>query len=229
MNILKRPPLLLGDMSLRVGTPTDPLRLAVMISGGGSGMEALLQYVENNPECNHTTVIVLSDRSESRGLSVARDYGIISEAIPLPEGILDLKSKRLKHEELVNQKLFENDVEAIILSGYMRILTSKFVSRWEGKILNIHPSLLPKFPGAHAHKEVLSSGEIESGCTVHFVDSGMDTGPIIAQSKVPVFTSDTLETLQERVKNVEHILYPKVINDFSEGKIRLVNGQIVRY
>ena len=109
----------------------------------------------------------------------------------------------------------------------MRILTPNFVSKWEGKILNIHPSLLPKFPGAHAHQEVLSSQEIESGCTVHFVDSGMDTGAIIEQSTVSVFPDDTVESLQARVKIVEHKLYPKVIDDFSKGKIRLKDGEII--
>ena len=214
-------------MSLRVGTPSDPLRLAVMISGNGSGMKALLEYTEHKKACCHSTVIVLSDRSEAKGLSIAKEYGILSLDIPLPEGNLDPISRRLIHEESVQSKLIENNVEAIILSGYMRILTPNFVSKWEGKILNIHPSLLPKFPGAHAHQDVLSSQETESGCTVHFVDSGMDTGAIIEQSTVPVFPDDTLESLQKRVKIEEHRLYPRIIDDFSEGKIRLINGKII--
>lgn len=214
-------------MSLRVGTPTDPLRLAVMISGSGSGMKALLEHTEHKKTCCHSTVIVLSDRSEAKGLSIAGEYDIFSLCIPLPKGNFDSISRRLMHEELVQSKLIENHVEAIILSGYMRILTPNFVSKWEGKILNIHPSLLPKFPGAYSHQEVLSSQEKESGCTVHFVDSGMDTGAIIEQSTVPVFPNDTLESLQERVKIVEHKLYPKIIDDFSKGKIRLINGEII--
>ena len=214
-------------MSLRVGTPSDPLRLAVMISGNGSGMKALLEHTVHTKACCHSTVIVLSDRSEAKGLSIAEEYGIFSLGIPLPEGNLDPISRRLIHEESVQSKLIENNVEAIILSGYMRILTPNFVSKWEGKILNIHPSLLPKFPGAHAHRDVLSSRETESGCTVHFVDSGMDTGAIIEQSTVPVFPNDTIESLQKRVKIEEHRLYPRIIDDFSEGKIRLINGKII--
>ena len=93
--------------------------------------------------------------------------------------------------------------------------------------MNIHPSLLPKFPGAHAHQDVISSQETESGCTVHFVDSGMDTGAIIEQSIVPVFPNDTVESLQQRVKIEEHKLYPKIIDEFSEGKIRLINGEVI--
>ncbi len=216
------------DMPLRIGTPNDPLRLAVLISGGGSGMKALLHHEKDQNKSSHSTVIVLSDRSSAKGLSIAQDLGVFSMEIPLPEGDIDPKSRRLMHEQLVESQLLENDVEAIILSGYMRILTPNFVSRWEGKILNIHPSLLPKFPGAHAHQEVLSSGETKSGCTVHFVDSGMDTGAIIEQSEVPVFPDDTLETLQERVKIEEHKLYPRIIDDFSEGKIRLIDGKIIR-
>ena len=215
-------------MPLRIGTPNDPLRLAVLISGGGSGMKALLHHEKAQNKSSHSTVIVLSDRSSAKGLSIAQDLGVFSMEIPLPEGDIDPKSRRLMHEQLVELQLLENDVEAIILSGYMRILTPYFVSRWEGKILNIHPSLLPKFPGAHAHQEVLSSGETKSGCTVHFVDSGMDTGAIIEQSEVPVFPDDTLETLQERVKIEEHKLYPRIIDDFSEGKVRLIDGKIIR-
>tara|TARA_B100001113_G_C20971334_1_gene561946 strand:- start:220 stop:870 length:651 start_codon:yes stop_codon:yes gene_type:complete len=215
-------------MSLRVGTPNNPLRLAVMISGGGSGMKALFEHVENKQSSCHTTVIVLSDQSEAKGHAIAQQFGVLSISIPLPEDIADSKSRRLIHEKSIETKLMQNEVEAIILSGYMRILTPDFVSRWEGRILNIHPSLLPKFPGAHAHQEVLSSGESKSGCTVHFVDSGMDTGAIIEQSEVPVYAHDTLENLQERVKKVEHRLYPKIIDLFSEGKIRLIDGEIIR-
>jgi len=214
-------------MSLRVGTPTDPLRIAVMISGSGSGMRALLEHAERKKDCCHSTVIVLSDRPDAKGLSIGENYDIPSVGISLPKGNHDSISRRLIHEELVQSKLIENNVEAIILSGYMRILSPNFVSKWEGKILNIHPSLLPKFPGAHAHQDVISSQETESGCTVHFVDSGMDTGAIIEQSIVPVFPNDTVESLQQRVKIEEHKLYPKIIDEFSEGKIRLINGEVI--
>ena len=149
-------------------------------------------------------------------------------AIPLPKSTSDPNIKRFKHEKLIQDQLLLHNIEAIILSGYMRLLTPNFVSNWEGRILNIHPSLLPKHPGAHAHQDVLASGDKQSGCTVHFVDSGMDTGAIISQSEVPVFPNDTLETLQERIKVIEHQIYPLVIDDFAEGKIRLIDGQIVR-
>ena len=103
----------------------------------------------------------------------------------------------------------------------MRVLSPKFVKQWMGRLLNIHPSLLPHFPGAHAHEEVLASGVEESGCTVHFVDIGVDTGPIIAQEKVAVYSEDSLEELQNRVKEKEHTIYPKVLDALSEGRIEI--------
>ena len=215
-------------MPLRVGTPEDPMRLAVLISGSGSGMEALLHHVEESETSCHITALVLSDRLGAKGLLIAENHGIENFAISLPNSIIDLNSKRLKHEELIEEKLSSHNIEAIILSGYMRLLSPNFVSRWEGRILNIHPSLLPKHPGAHAHQDVLSAGDSISGCTVHFVDAGMDTGAIISQSQVPVFPDDSIESLQERVKVVEHQIYPQVIDDFAEGKIRIIDGQIIR-
>ena len=109
----------------------------------------------------------------------------------------------------------------------MRILTSDFLKSWSGKVLNIHPSLLPRHPGAHAQRDVIASGDSVTGCTVHFVDDGVDTGAIIAQSEVPVHKSDTIEILQERVKTVEHQLYPQVISDFAAGRFRLESGRII--
>ena len=215
-------------MPLRVGTPEDPMRLAVLISGSGSGMEALLHHVEESETSCHITALVLSDRLGAKGLLIAENHGIENFAISLPNSIIDLNSKRLKHEELIEEKLSSHNIEAIILSGYMRLLSPNFVSRWEGRILNIHPSLLPKHPGAHAHQDVLSAGDSISGCTVHFVDAGMDTGAIISQSQVPVFPDDSIESLQERVKAVEHQIYPQAIDDFAEGKIRIIDGQIIR-
>lgn len=215
-------------MPLRVGTPEDPMRLAVLISGSGSGMEALLHHVEESETSCHITALVLSDRLGAKGLLIAENHGIENFAISLPNSIIDLNSKRLKHEELIEEKLSSHNIEAIILSGYMRLLSPNFVSRWEGRILNIHPSLLPKHPGAHAHQDVLSAGDSISGCTVHFVDAGMDTGAIISQSQVPVFPDDSIESLQERVKVVEHQIYPLAIDDFAEGKIRIIDGQIIR-
>ncbi|SVE32936.1 uncharacterized protein METZ01_LOCUS485790, partial [marine metagenome] len=168
----------------RVATKQDPLRLCVMISGSGSGMEALLRYQQQR-ECLHKTVLVISNKPDVQGLERAAGYDVPTQVIELP-AIDDSARRRKKHDELMHQALLEADIEAVILSGYMRILTDEFVEGWEGRLLNIHPSLLPEFPGAHAHRDALAAGATISGCTVHFVDTGVDSGRIIAQRKVPV-------------------------------------------
>ena len=202
----------------RIGTSDEPLRLAILISGSGSGMEALVQHQQKS-ECLHTTSVVISDRTNASGLSKAEALGVNAIAIPLPD-ITDRLERRIVHENEVTKALLKSDVEVIILSGYMRILTPSFVKSWAGRILNIHPSLLPDFPGAHAHRDVIAAKATKSGCTVHFVDSGMDTGPIIAQEEVDVLMEDDEESLAEKVKLKEHLLYPMVIDMLSSGKIK---------
>jgi phosphoribosylglycinamide formyltransferase-1 len=118
------------------------------------------------------------------------------------------------HENFIHDTLIKYDIELVVLSGYMRILTPTFVSKWKGKLINIHPSLLPKYPGAHAHRDALEDGANMTGCTVHLVDEGVDTGEIIAQEEVEILDGDTIEELQERVKKIEHQLYPKVLDTF---------------
>ncbi len=201
----------------RRGAVEDPLRLAVLISGSGSGMEALIRH-QQNKDCLHVTNVVISDRADADGLSKAEALGVTAVAVPLPD-IEDREERRLAHEREVSEVLSDYGVEAVILSGYMRLLTPSFVKPWAGRILNIHPSLLPDFPGAHAHRDVIAAGVEKSGCTVHFVDSGMDTGPIIAQAEVEISPDDDENSLAEKVKQKEHILYPSVIDMFSEGKI----------
>ena len=201
----------------RRGAVEDPLRLAVLISGSGSGMEALIRH-QQNKDCLHVTNVVISDRADAVGLSKAEALGVTSVAVPLPD-IEDREERRLAHEREVSEVLSDYGVEAVILSGYMRLLTPSFVKPWAGRILNIHPSLLPDFPGAHAHRDVIAAGVEKSGCTVHFVDSGMDTGPIIAQAEVKISPDDDENSLAEKVKQKEHILYPSVIDMFSEGMI----------
>ena len=200
--------------NFRKGEPNDPLRCAIFISGSGSGMHALLEYQKQKKECKHRTVVVISNNPEAGGIEIANKLAIPVEVIELPQ-IEDKRERRLTHESNIDAILRKFGVELIILSGYMRLLSAEFVNKWEMKIVNIHPSLLPKFPGAHAHRDVLAAGSKVSGCTVHFVDSGMDTGQIIAQRKVPVFSDDTIETLSNRVKVEEHILYPSVIDDLA--------------
>ena len=180
-------------------------------------MEALLRHQEH-AECRHTTNVVISDRIGVAGLLKAQNMDVTAVVVPLPE-IDDEIQRRLIHEEEVNQVLADHGVEVVILSGYMRLLTPSFVKPWIGRLLNIHPSLLPKYPGAHAHRDVIAAGETSSGCTVHFVDSGMDSGPILAQEVVEVLPGDNIESLGKKVKSKEHLLYPSVIDRLAAGEI----------
>ena len=194
----------------------DPLRIAVLISGGGSGLAALLQYQESEARA-HQTVLVLADSQDAGGLEHGRSREIETHGISLPQGE-DKVQRRQSHEELVHDALVKADVELVVLSGYMRILTPSFVRRWKGRLVNIHPSLLPKYPGAHAHRDALADGATVSGCTVHLVDEGVDSGMILAQSEVPILADDTESDLQERIKKVEHVLYPEVLDRLAVGE-----------
>lgn len=204
-----------GGGTTRVASAEDPLRCAILISGSGSGMQAMLEH-QQNPDCMHITAVVVSNKSGVKGIERAENLDVPTVVI---EASLDLEGdeRRISHELEIDQALLDYEVELVILSGYMRLLSPQFVARWEGKILNIHPSLLPDFPGAHAHRDVIASGADKSGCTVHYVDAGMDTGEIIAQCEVEVFPEDTEETLAARVKHFEHILYPMVVDAIACG------------
>ncbi len=204
-----------GYVLPRVASPDEPLRLAVLISGGGSGLAALLAYQEAEPRA-HRTVLVLADSEDADGLGHGRQRGIASVGIPLPD-IADKVERRLAHEESVHAALVEAEVELVVLSGYMRIMTPSFVRRWKGRLVNIHPSLLPKYPGAHAHRDALADGATVSGCTVHLVDEGVDSGMILAQREVEILAGDTESDLQERIKKVEHVLYPQVLDRLAAG------------
>ena len=199
----------------RVATAEDPLRCAILISGSGSGMQAMLEH-QKNPNCAHITTVVVSNKSGVKGIERAKNLDVPTVVVEVSPN-LSGDERRITHELEIEQVLFDYEVELVILSGYMRLLSPQFVERWEGKIVNIHPSLLPDFPGAHAHRDVIASGVKKSGCTVHYVDAGMDTGQIIAQCEVEVLPEDIEETLASRIKHFEHILYPMVIDAIASG------------
>lgn len=199
----------------RVATAEDPLRCAILISGSGSGMQAMLEH-QKNPNCAHITTVVVSNKPGVKGIERAKNLDVPTVVVEVSPNISG-DERRIAHELEIEQVLFDYEVELVILSGYMRLLSPQFVERWEGKIVNIHPSLLPDFPGAHAHRDVIASGVKKSGCTVHYVDAGMDTGQIIAQCEVEVLPEDTEGTLGSRIKHFEHILYPMVIDAIASG------------
>ena len=214
-----------GDCVARKSSTDDPLRCAVLISGSGSGMEKLILHQQSNSLCCHQTVLVISDKSSAAGLGKADTLGINNLAIELTD-IDDASQRRLNHESLISQAIEESGAELVILSGYMRILTPSFVDRWAPNLVNIHPSLLPHFPGADAHSDVIASGVEVSGCTVHFVDSGVDSGAIITQCRVPRLPDDDVKSLAARVRVEEHIIYPQIIDAIAQGRVFLEDNKV---
>lgn len=194
--------------------------LGVLASGRGSDLQSIIDSVEAG-QIKAKIGVVLTDKPNVMALQRAEKAGI-------PAICVDRKKyddRDAFERELVKQ-LKEHGVTLVILAGFMRILSPYFVNEFKNCIMNIHPSLLPSFGGAHAHRDVLAYGVKVSGCTVHFVDEGMDSGPIIMQKAVPVLDDDTEETLSARVLEQEHIIYPKVIELYLAGKIH-VNGRHV--
>ena len=183
-------------------------------------MEALVLHQRQSEGCLHTTSLVLVDRPDAGAIERAERLGLEVQVVPLPT-LSDATQRRLVHEQAVHGMLLDAGIEVVVLSGWMRLLTPSFVRNWRGCLLNIHPSLLPAFPGAHAHRDVLAAGVARSGCTVHFVDEGMDTGPIIAQVEVPVLPDDDEARLAARVRAEEHRLYPEVLDAYASGSVGL--------
>ncbi|MBZ9600671.1 phosphoribosylglycinamide formyltransferase [Phyllobacterium chamaecytisi] len=200
---------------------TPRKRVAILISGRGSNMSALIEAAKN-ADYPAEIVAVIANKTDARGLETARTQGIPAFAIPHR----DFPSKR-EHEKAVSEALQAAKADIVCLAGYMRIISPEFVSEWEGKMLNIHPSLLPLFKGLHTHEQVLEAGMRVHGCTVHFVTAGTDEGPIIAQTAVPVESGDTPDTLAERVLSVEHKTYVRALALVASGKAVMKDGRTV--
>src|SRR6202030_2162229 len=197
-------------------------RVAILISGRGSNMAALIQAAtaEDFPA---EIAVVISNRADAGGLERARATGIPAVTIESkPFG-----KDRAAFEAVLQRTLDENNVELICLGGFMRLFTAEFVQRWYGRMLNIHPSLLPSFPGLDPHGQALRAGVKISGATVHFVIPETDAGPILMQGAVAVSDHDTAETLAERVLEVEHRIYPDALRLVASGQVRL-DGEICR-
>jgi phosphoribosylglycinamide formyltransferase-1 len=181
-------------------------RLAILLSGRGSNFEAIADAVEAGSIPDARIVAVVSDVAGARGLAVARERGLPAHAVE--RGGF---SSRAEHEAVVTRILEDAGAELVCLAGYMRILSPSFIDRWRGRILNIHPSLLPKYRGTAPQRRAIEAGEKSSGCTVHRVDEGTDTGPIVLQRVVPILPGDTEERLSRRILEQEHELYPEAI------------------
>ena len=196
----------------------EPLNIAILISGSGSGMEALVKHQLSHVSL-HQTALVLSNKKNVKGLERADNHDIPTEVIEIDSTLIDKDEQREEHEKRILTKLEEYNIELVILSGYMRILSPFFVSKWSGRLLNIHPSLLPKYPGAHAHRDALNDGAKITGCTVHLVDEGVDSGPILSQASLEILPNDDENSLSDRVKKLEHKLYPETIDKFVKSLI----------
>lgn len=199
------------------------LRVGVLISGRGSNLKSLIDACAS-PDFPAEIVLVLSNVADAGGLDHAAAAGIPSKVIPHKSF-----SSREDFDAALDSALRGTDVQLVCNAGFMRIHSAGFVRRWEGRIVNIHPSLLPAFKGTHVHEQVLAAGVPISGCTVHFVTPELDSGPIILQAEVPVIDGDTPGTLAARVLAKEHELYPRALRLIAEGKVRLENGAVVRH
>ena len=200
---------------------TTRKKAAILISGRGSNMTALIRAAAE-ADFPAEIACVISDQPEAAGLAVAASAGISTYVAPR-SGYPD----KAAHEAEIERLLEEEGVQLICLAGFMRILSADFVKRWAGRLINIHPSLLPLFPGLTTHARVLQQGMRIHGCTVHFVSEGVDEGPIIAQAAVAVAPDDTEDTLAARVLAQEHALYPRALALVATGRARLVDGRCV--
>jgi len=196
-------------------------RLGILLSGRGSNFEAIADSVAAG-RIQAEIAVVISNRAEARGLQVARERGL--NAVCLPSKGLD----REVYDRMVVAELRKNQVDLVCLAGFMRLLSAYFVREFPLAILNIHPGLLPAFPGLDAQHQALEHGVKVSGCTVHFVDEYLDHGPIVVQTAVPVLNDDTVETLSARILTEEHRIYTEAVNIVLAGKWRLEGRRVVR-
>lgn len=198
------------------------MKIAILISGRGSNMERLIEAA-SAPDYPAEIVKVISNRPDASGLRTAANAGIATQSI-------DHKSyaSRAAFDAALEEALNEADVDLVCHAGFMRILTDEFAARWEGRMVNIHPSLLPSFKGIRVQQQAIDAGATISGCTVHYIIPALDSGPIIAQAAVPVLTDDTAETLSARILEAEHVLYPAAVKLIASGSVKLVDGKVVR-
>jgi phosphoribosylglycinamide formyltransferase 1 len=197
------------------------IRLGILISGRGSNFEAIARNIEAGT-LDAEIAVVISNRPQAAGLEIARTRGLV--AVSIPSKGLD----REVYDRMVIEELRRHDVELVCLAGFMRLLSATFVRAFPQRILNIHPSLLPAFPGLEAQHQALEHGVKVAGCTVHFVDEDLDSGPIILQAVAPVEDADTAETLSARILEQEHRLYSEAIAVVASGKYRIEGRRVLR-
>ena len=200
------------------------INLAVLISGRGSNLKSIIDSIKRGYLDNVELKVVVANR-EAPGLKYAEEFGV--PAYVVPRVVNRKKIPREEHDKKVMEILDRYNIDLVCMAGYLQILTPRFIEKYRNRVMNIHPSLLPAFPGTiHAQREAVEYGVKISGCTVHFADEGVDTGPIIIQAAVPVKDEDTEETLASRILEFEHIIYPKAIKMFAEGRLKVVGRKV---
>lgn len=198
----------------------NKLKIGVLISGRGSNLGALIRAAAA-PDYPAEIALVISNRPDAGGIDLANQAKI-------PVQVIENKKfeSRESFDRAITAALNQAGVQLVCLAGFMRILSAEFAEEWRDRLINIHPSLLPKFKGLHTHEAALAAGEAEHGCTVHFVRAGLDDGPTILQAAVPVLNDDTPETLAARVLEQEHTLYPRAVRLYAEGRVNVMDEQV---
>jgi phosphoribosylglycinamide formyltransferase-1 len=195
-------------------------RLGILISGRGSNLEAISKQIEDG-ELDAEIAVVISSRPDARGLETARARGLVTASIP-SKGM-----DREVYDRLLLQELQSRRVDLVCLAGFMRLLSAGFIRHFPNRILNIHPSLLPAFPGLDAQHQALAYGVKITGCTVHFVDEELDAGPIVIQATAPVLADDDVETLSARILKEEHRIYPEALRIVLSGRFRIEGRRVI--
>jgi len=198
----------------------DRLRTVVLVSGSGSNLQSIIDACEAD-RISATVTGVLSDQPAAFGLERAARAGIPAECLPGKDF-----DSRESYDEALGERLAALDPELVVLAGFMRILTGKLVTQWHGRMLNIHPSLLPAYRGLHTHRRVLAAGDRRHGTSVHFVTEELDGGPLIARAVLEISQGDDEESLFQRIQAMEHRLYPEVIGWFASGRLRLTGDRV---
>ncbi len=204
---------------------SNPVRLGVLLSGRGSNLQALIDAVEAGT-LSATIAVVISNKREAAGLERARMHGVPAVFLD-PKPFAGEPNSREAYDRAVLDLLRKHEVDLVLLAGYMKIVTSVLVTAYEHRMMNIHPSLLPSFPGLDVQKKAIDHGCKLSGCTVHFVTEGVDEGPIIIQAAVPIHEADTPEILAARILEQEHRIYPRAVQLYAEGKLRVDGRRVI--
>jgi len=198
------------------------VKIAVLVSGRGSNLQAIIDNIEKGL-LPAEIAVVISDQADAYSLERARKHNIPAVHVSAK----GYKGKREEYDAVLAAELQKHHVELVCLAGFMRIITPTLIKAFPSRILNIHPALLPAFPGLHVQKAALEHGVKFSGCTVHFVDEGMDTGPIIIQSVVPILDNDTEDSLSERILRQEHKIYSRAIQHYAEGRLKIEGRRVM--